>query len=100
MPGLVKHCDRHPDRRAIGVCVVTGRAICRECSTQYQGVNYSREGLEQLLAEERRDSQRVGRRGYAHVVLMSVFVLPGLYLAYTACEQTGQLIIDLLQWQW
>jgi len=43
-----KYCVNHPERPAIGQCVITGKPICPECSTRYEGVNYSREGLEEL----------------------------------------------------
>lgn len=42
------YCMNHPDRPAIGRCVITRNPICAECSTTYDGVNYSREGLEIL----------------------------------------------------
>ncbi len=48
-------CINHPDRPAIGICVITGQAICEECSTRYEGVNYSREGLR--ILQERRQAQ-------------------------------------------
>ncbi|MDH5478431.1 MAG: hypothetical protein OEY50_08870 [Nitrospinota bacterium] len=51
----IKHCVNHPDRHAIGVCVITKKPICPECSTKYEGVNYSREGLEEL---KRRRAQK------------------------------------------
>ncbi len=50
------YCMNHPDRPAIGRCVVTHAPICTECSTQYDGVNYSREGLE-IMRRKRRASQ-------------------------------------------
>ena len=34
-------CAFHPDRLAIGICVETKVPICGECSTRYEGVNYS-----------------------------------------------------------
>lgn len=40
-----RYCANHPDRLAIGLCVETGIPLCGECSTRYNGVNYSREGL-------------------------------------------------------
>ncbi len=42
------YCVNHPDRLAMGRCVITHRPICSECSTQYEGVNYSLEGLKKL----------------------------------------------------
>lgn len=51
------YCINHPDRLAVGRCVITHRPICTECSTQYDGVNYSREGLE-ILRRSRSASGR------------------------------------------
>lgn len=51
MAVIQKTCANHADRRAIGVCKMTGKAICAECSTRYEGVNYSKEGLEILKRE-------------------------------------------------
>lgn len=80
-----KNCANHPDRRAIGVCVITGKAICAECSTRYEGVNYSKEGL-RLLREQRAGRTKktdVGERSLGWLIL---FLTPGLlfllYLAY------------------
>ncbi|MDH5637875.1 MAG: hypothetical protein OEZ04_05240 [Nitrospinota bacterium] len=44
----LKYCVNHPERPAIGECVITKKPICPECSTKYEGVNYSREGLAEL----------------------------------------------------
>lgn len=94
---LVKHCDRHPDRLAIGVCVVTHRAICRECSTQYQGVNYSKEGLERLLASQHH-AQRQAGRGNRWVTLALLVTAPlWLYLTWQGFHLTGQLVVDIMQ---
>ena len=49
-----KFCINHPERPAIGICVITGKAICEECSTRYEGVNYSKEGLEILRTRRAR----------------------------------------------
>lgn len=51
-------CVNHPDRPAIGVCVETHKPICGECATRYDGVNYSREGLE--ILRRRRERERAG----------------------------------------
>ena len=52
-----RFCKNHPDRPAIGVCIITQEAICSECSTRYEGVNYSREGL-RILQERRRSNAK------------------------------------------
>jgi hypothetical protein len=54
------YCKYHPDRRAIGVCVVLKVPICAECSTRYEGVNYSKEGL-RILRERRAAQTERGR---------------------------------------
>jgi hypothetical protein len=78
-------CIHHPDRPAIGVCVLTRRPICGECSTRYEGVNYSREGLE--ILRRRRDEQARaagGRQRWATTVaaLCSPLLVYMLYLFY------------------
>jgi hypothetical protein len=32
-------CHLHPDRAGVAVCVECRRVVCRECSTQFEGVN-------------------------------------------------------------
>lgn len=56
---IERTCHNHPGRRAIGACVITGKAICAECSTRYKGVNYSRQGLE-ILQQRRQVSDQTG----------------------------------------
>jgi hypothetical protein len=58
-----KTCANHPDRPAIGVCVITRKAICAECSTRYEGVNYSKEGLRILQARRASQAKRAGSKG-------------------------------------
>ncbi len=38
-PFLRPICFQHPDREAIGICVVCRRPICAECSTPIEGIN-------------------------------------------------------------
>ena len=78
-------CRNHPERRAIGVCIITGQAICAECSTRYEGVNYSKEGLR--ILQERRAAQAqtcVSRYRWAArlVLLTTPLFLYLLYLGY------------------
>ncbi len=87
MVDIRRHCDNHPDRPAIGVCVETGQAICAECSTRYEGVNYSREGLEAL--KQRRQVEQRGRSTSGRwLVWAAVACVPwcgaGLYFFYNA----------------
>ena len=67
-----RSCANHPDRRAIGVCVITQKAICAECSTRYEGVNYSKEGL--AILQEQRAAQ-VARRATGGQLAAAVWVL-------------------------
>jgi hypothetical protein len=32
-------CHIHPDRAGLGVCVECKQVICRECTTQFEGIN-------------------------------------------------------------
>ncbi len=54
-------CHNHPGRQAIGECVITHQPVCSECSTRYEGVNYSKEGL-RILQERRRAAEQNGKR--------------------------------------
>ena len=53
-----RNCINHPERLALGVCVETGNPVCGECSTRYNGVNYSREGLEIMHRRRREELAR------------------------------------------
>lgn len=97
MAEIQRHCQEHPQRRAIAVCVVTGKAICLECSTRYEGVNYSKEGLEQLQAERRREQARGGvlERVAGYVLLGASPLL--LLALYGFVRLAGGLLIDMGQ---
>lgn len=70
-----KMCAIHRDRQAIGVCVMTQKPICAECSTRYEGVNYSREGL-RLLKAQRATAQRHAAKGHRTVAVLSIVASP------------------------
>jgi hypothetical protein len=75
-------CVNHSDRPAIGVCVITGKPICAECSTRYEGVNYSREGLE-IVRRDRQASLSRSRTFWSPAVLAGLALSPlALYLLY------------------
>ncbi|MEM1097198.1 MAG: hypothetical protein AAGH92_00275 [Planctomycetota bacterium] len=96
MAKLARFCSRHPDRPAIGVCVITGRAICAECSTQYQGVNYSKEGLAEYLASQSPEEKTTG--GLDLWVVALAIVSPVMaWAAFAALGATGGLVIDFIQ---
>jgi hypothetical protein len=89
-----RYCKNHPDRPAIGVCVITQQAICSECSTRYEGVNYSREGL-RILQERRRALETSGRRSFAGIAWI-VLSPVALLLTYWFFQLLVGLFIDAI----
>lgn len=78
-----RYCIHHPDRLAIGVCVETKKPICGECSTRYNGVNYSREGLEILKQRRLRESgTRPIRVGLPALLAMGALMAALAFAAY------------------
>jgi len=47
-PVLPHNCFLHPERKAIGICVLCRTAICSECSTRVDGINYCQSCLATL----------------------------------------------------
>jgi hypothetical protein len=95
-----RFCSNHPQRAAIGVCVVTSVAICSECSTRYEGVNYSTEGL-RLLRARRAAAAGQGRGSRWAMVVMAiawVSVPLQLYLVYLSYTMSAELLAGLLHW--
>lgn len=80
-----RYCKNHPDRPAIGVCIITHQAICAECSTRYEGVNYSKEGLR--ILQERRQAQESAGSGTVLsavlLLLLSPLMLLMVYWSYS-----------------
>jgi hypothetical protein len=90
-------CRNHPERRAIGVCIITGKAICAECSTRYEGVNYSIEGL-RILQERRAAEARKSRSRYRLRGALVFLLTPGfLYLVYLGYFLFFKVLINLEQ---
>jgi hypothetical protein len=88
-----RFCIHHPDRPAIGICVITKAAICGECSTRYEGVNYSKEGLEILHRQRKAAAPRGGRVW----PILAWLMLPGLvYLVYLGYWLTVVTVINLI----
>jgi len=92
-----RFCHHHPDRPAIGVCVVLGIPICAECSTRYEGVNYSREGLR--ILQERRGLEAAHRPRWRRLSAVVSFVLAPVlfYLLYLSYLVVCRSLIDLAQ---
>ncbi|EPX58116.1 hypothetical protein D187_004405 [Cystobacter fuscus DSM 2262] len=40
-------CHYHPERTGLGICVECRRVICRECTTQFEGINRCASCLDQ-----------------------------------------------------
>jgi hypothetical protein len=92
---LQRTCVNHPDRKAIGVCVMTGQAICNECSTRYEGVNYSKQGLAQLKAQ-RQNEVASNLSGWRIVGwLISPLLLAAMFGFFW---YSFAILIDLQQW--
>ena len=47
-PVLPHSCFLHPERKAIGLCVLCRTPICSECSTRVDGINYCQSCLSTL----------------------------------------------------
>ncbi|HZK79516.1 MAG TPA: hypothetical protein VFC46_00575 [Humisphaera sp.] len=89
-----RFCTNHPERPAIGICVMTRKPICGECSTRYEGVNYSREGLK--LLQRQRASAKPRKRKLL-VPLLAWVVSPALlYLMYLGYMTTADALMRLL----
>ena len=92
-----RYCVHHPDRPAIGICVVTKQAICGECSTRYEGVNYSKEGLRILQEQRRAQEKGVGRiSGKAALAVLAPGLLLLVYFYYYALVG---LLMSALDWE-
>lgn len=91
-------CSSHPDRPAIGLCVETREPICAECSTRYEGVNYSKEGLRIMQARRKAPEKAKGRGAWRVLAVLSVpvllLLLYGFYY-YTADQVTQVLHMSL-----
>jgi hypothetical protein len=51
-------CHYHPDRAGLGICVECRRVICRECTTQFEGINRCAQCLSAKLAAAKKLSGR------------------------------------------
>lgn len=90
-------CVNHPERAAIGVCMMTKRPICAECSTRYEGVNYSKEGLEVLRRQREAKKASVAGRNHIGIVLGVLSFLPLVYLLFFFYKLTFTTLIDFQQ---
>jgi hypothetical protein len=93
-----RYCHNHPERPALGICVITKQAICAECSTRYEGVNYSKEGLR--ILQERRKALESRKAGGATIwaVFLGLFSPLMLCLVYWSFSILVDLIMRLVHW--
>jgi len=76
---------------------MTKRPICAECSTRYEGVNYSKEGLEILRRQRAAKKASADRTNYVGIVLGVFTVLPLMYLLFLFYQLTFTTLIDFQQ---
>ncbi|QDE67627.1 MULTISPECIES: hypothetical protein [Myxococcus] len=82
-------CHYHPERAGLGVCVECRRVICRECTTQFEGINRCASCLDQRLkALEGPGERREWSAGNVVLALMSLALVWGgiLLLAQVAAS--------------
>ena len=92
---LKQPCVNHPDRAAICECVLTRKPICAECSTRYEGVNYSKEGLAALKLQRAAAAKKAGGR-LAMILVIALCPLL-IYAHYLFFNVASSLLIDLQQ---
>jgi hypothetical protein len=78
-------CHYHPDRAGLGICVECRRVICRECTTQFEGINRCANCLQKRLkALEGPAERREWSVGSVLLALTSVgVVFGGIWLVAT-----------------
>ena len=71
-------CHYHPERAGLGICVECRRVICRECTTQFEGINRCASCLDKRLkALEGPTERREWSFSNVLLALMSVGVVFG-----------------------
>jgi hypothetical protein len=75
-------CHYHPDRAGLGICVECRRVICRECTTQFEGINRCAQCLAaKWAAAKKLSSRREWTFGNALLALAGFGVIfGGVYL--------------------
>ena len=56
MAGMIQgqgRCHYHPQRAGLGVCVECRQVVCRECTTQFEGINRCASCLSKRLSASR-----------------------------------------------
>jgi hypothetical protein len=71
-------CHYHPERAGLGICVECRRVICRECTTQFEGINRCASCLEKRLkALEGPAERREWSVGHVLLALIGAAVVYG-----------------------
>ena len=70
-------CHRHPERPVHARCMSCGRTLCRECATEWDGINH----CAACLGERRRQAGRSARPIVALLLLAGV--IAGLLFLHT-----------------
>jgi hypothetical protein len=72
------HCEAHPERAGVGVCVECRRVLCAECSTRFEGINRCARCLQARLASVQglapRDDWSLGAVFQATLATLLLFV--------------------------
>ncbi|MBX9656713.1 hypothetical protein K2Y11_24105 [bacterium] len=95
-----RNCMNHPERAAIGICVITQKPICGECATRIDGVNYSKEGLR--ILQERRNTSRgkVDWKARLFVMALVIAVPFSAALLFQFYEAGLHFMVDMDQMEW
>jgi hypothetical protein len=76
-------CHYHPERTGLGICVECRRVICRECTTQFEGINRCASCLgKRLQALEGPAERREWSVGNVLLALVGAAVLYGFVLFF------------------
>lgn len=95
-----RSCMNHPERAAIGVCVITQQPICGECATRIDGVNYSKEGL-RILQESRNSSRsKTNWRARLFVAALMIAVPFSAAVLFNFYESGLNFMVDMDQMEW
>lgn len=65
-------CVHHPEREAVGVCVLCRRSVCTECTTKLDGINHCSDCVATLAASVRVAPRAERAEGAAHASLATV----------------------------
>jgi len=75
------HCQQHPSRPGIGICVECRAVVCAECSTQFEGINRCAGCLARLAprAQTRRPFAEWGAGSVAGALASFALLFAGLW---------------------